>query len=118
MTTNTQDTRAELVLEIARREAVLANARAERKAGLLAGVAMPASEPNRNWHIYALGADLFEPGLRGQDAGALMGLRSMPVTRVVRLLLDAEARMPGLCRGPAADWLSDNGANLAYRREV
>lgn len=45
-------------------------------------------EPHRNWHIYSLGADLLEYGFRGEDADALMGLRGLPVTQGIQMLIE------------------------------
>lgn len=45
-------------------------------------------EPHRNWHIYSLGADLTEYGFRGDDADALMGLRGLPVTQGIQMLIE------------------------------
>jgi hypothetical protein len=89
------DERAKLEHEIASREKNLATARRERRESLRDGAAPRATEPHRNWHVYALGADLADCGLQGKDALALMGLRSLPMSRLVRLLLDAHDRQPG-----------------------
>lgn len=87
--------REQIEYEIAARERQLAEAKRERRQRLREGGATCAIEPHRNWHVYALGADLADCGLRGHDALALMGLRSLPITRLVRLLLAAHDAHPG-----------------------
>ena len=54
----------------------------------LPGREMTGHEPHRNWHIYSLGADLLAYGFCGYDADALMGVRGLSASRLIRMLQD------------------------------
>ncbi len=82
--------------DIARYEKQLAIVSRARRQRMRDGVAACAIEAHRNWHLYALGADLFECDLRGQDAHALMGLWSLPLQKFLELLIEAHDAQPGV----------------------
>ena len=91
--------RMEIEAEIARREKQLTEEKIARRTRLRDAPLPMFREPNRNWHVFALGADLADCGLLGSDALALMGLRSLPVTRLARILLSAAAKTPATYLG-------------------
>lgn len=93
------DPLARLDAEIADRIRALGQATTRSREQLLTGVASEAIEPRRNWHVYSLGADLHTCGLTGDDASAVMGFRSLPLARAIRMLLDADAVQPGAYLG-------------------
>lgn len=110
--------RKKLEREIDEREKRLATARRDRRQRLREGVAAGAVEPHRNWHAYALGADLADCGLQGLDALSLMGLRSLPIPRLVRLLLAAHDAAPGTYLGRLLPGIIDAHRDELHARGV
>ena len=110
------DERLALEQEIAMRESRLAEARRERREARRDSAADETVEPHRNWHAYALGGDLADCGLQGGDAYALMGLRSLPIHRIVRLLLDAHDENPGVYVGRLLPGIVDTHRDELHAR--
>ncbi|NBB40101.1 MULTISPECIES: hypothetical protein [Sphingomonadaceae] len=108
--------RQALEQEIAQRENRLAEARREQREARRDVTAGDTVEPHRNWHAYALGGDLADCGLQGGDAYALMGLRSLPIPRLVRLLLDAHDERPGIYLGRLLPGIIDTHRDELHAR--
>ncbi len=108
--------RQALEQEIAQRENRLAEARREQREARRDGTAGHTVEPHRNWHAYALGGDLADCGLQGGDAYALMGLRSLPIHRLIRLLLDAHDERPGIYVGRLLPGIIDTHRDELHAR--
>lgn len=83
-----------------------------------------ATEPHRNFNIYALGASTYALGLRQRDADALMGLLDLPHGRIAQMAADL-AKVRRLDKFGALlpfvidhhrDELTARGRHLSWRR--